>query len=160
MLQRRARVFIFSTALMPESPAPIKMVLRMSALIPDEGQIMSTPWATGMMATSIEEPTRLLLSLTGAILSCGGWVLYRSCNDIGKVTMLFEFERQACVEIYALLAAAGVELSRGDHIWFTELCQCTRDNRQDCGTEIVSVELEIQTLPAKTVSVSQASRAM
>jgi len=136
------------------------MVLRMSALIPDEGQIMSTPWATGMMATSIEEPTRLLLSLTGAILSCGGWVLYRSCNDIGKVTMLFEFERQACVEIYALLAAAGVELSRGDHIWFTELCQCTRDNRQDCDTEIASVELEIQTLPAKTVSVSQASRAM
>jgi hypothetical protein len=64
------------------------------------------------------------------------------------------------VEIYALLAAAGVELSRGDHIWFTELCQCTRDNRQDCDTEIASVELEIQTLPAKTVSVSQASRAM
>jgi hypothetical protein len=49
------------------------------------------------------------------------------------------------VEIYTVLAAAGVELSRSGHIWLTELCQCTRDNRQDCGTEIVSVELQIQT---------------
>jgi hypothetical protein len=49
-----------------------------------------------------------------------------------------------------------VELSRSGHIWFTELCQCTRDNRQDCGTEIVSVELEIQTFPQVMVLGSQA----
>ena len=159
MLQRRARVFIFSTALMPESPAPIKMVLRMSALIPDEGQIMSTTWATEMKTTSIGEPARLVPTLTGAILGCGGWVLSRSCNDTGKVTILFEFERQACVDIYSVLAA-GVELSRGDHIWFTELYQCTFDNRQDCGTEIASIELEIQTSTTKTANASQASLAM
>ena len=117
---------------------------------------MSTPWATGMKATSIEEPARLVPTLADAILGCGGWVLSRSCNDTGKVTMLFEFERQACVDIYSVLAAAGVELSRSDHIWFTELCQCTRDNRQDCGIEIVSVELEIQTFPQQMVLGSRA----
>jgi hypothetical protein len=57
-----------------------------------------------MKATSIEEPARLVPTLAGAILGCGGWVLSRSCNDTGKVTMLFEFERQACVDIYSVLA--------------------------------------------------------
>jgi len=125
----------------------------------DEGQIMSTTWATEMKTTSIGEPARLVPTLTGAILGCGGWVLSRSCNDTGKVTILFEFERQACVDIYSVLAA-GVELSRGDHIWFTELYQCTFDNRQDCGTEIASIELEIQTSTTKTANASQASAAM
>jgi hypothetical protein len=106
---------------------------------------MSTPWATGMKATSIEKPARLVPTLVGAILGCGGWVLSRGANDAGTVNILFEFERQACVEIYTVLAATGVELSQSGHLWFTELCQCTRDNRQHCGTEIVSVELEIQT---------------
>jgi hypothetical protein len=123
------------------------MVLKLSALTRDEEQIMSTSWATEMKATYIGEPAQLVPTLTGAILGCGGWVLSRGANDAGTVNILFEFERQACVEIYTLLAAAGVELSRSGHIWLTELCQCTRNNRQNCGAEIVSVELEIQTFP-------------
>jgi hypothetical protein len=142
---------------LPGTNKPVKMP---SALTLDEGQIMRTPWATGMKATSIEEPARLVPTLTGAILGYGGWVLSRSCNDTGRVTMLFEFERQACVDIYTVLAAAGVELSQGDHKWFTELCQCTRDTRRGCGTDIASIELEIQTLPAKKVNASQTSWAM
>ena len=61
--------------------------------------------------------------------------------------MLFEFERQACVDIYSVLIAAGVELSRSGHISFTELCQCTRSQKRDCGSEIASVDLEIRTYP-------------
>jgi hypothetical protein len=61
--------------------------------------------------------------------------------------MLFEFERRACVEMYSLLIAAGLDLSQSGHIRFTELCQCTRNNLAECGTEIASVDLEIQTLP-------------
>jgi hypothetical protein len=118
--------------------------------------MMNTPWATGMKATSIEEPARLVPTLAGAILGCGGWVLSRGANDDGTVKILFEFERQACVEIYTVLAATGVELSRSGHIWLTELCQCTRDNQQDCGTEIVSVKLEIQTFSQKVVPGSRA----
>ena len=100
-----------------------------------------------MKAVSMEEPSRLVRTLTGAILGCGGWVLCRGANDVGTVSMLFEFERQACVDIYSVLIAAGLELSQNGHVRFTELCQCTRSHQRDCGTEIASVDLEIQTFP-------------
>jgi hypothetical protein len=126
----------------------------------DAGQTMSIPWAMQMKAVSIEEPTRLVQTLTGAILGCGGWVLSRGANDSGTISMLFEFERQACVDIYSVLIAAGLELSQSGHIRFTELCQCTRSSRQDCGSEIASIDLEIQTFPVQTLSGSPASQAV
>jgi len=126
----------------------------------DAGQSMSIPWAMQMKAVAIEEPARLVQTLTGAILGCGGWVLSRGANDTGTISMLFEFERQACVDIYSVLIAAGLELSQSGHIRLTELCQCTRSNRQDCGADIASVDLEIQTYPLETVSGLHAPRAV
>jgi hypothetical protein len=108
---------------------------------------MSIPWAMQMKAISMVEPSRLVQTLTGAILGCGGWVLSRGANDTGMVNMLFEFERQTCVDIYSIMIAAGLELSQSGHIRFTELCQCTRSHQQDCGAEIASIDLEIQTFP-------------
>jgi hypothetical protein len=122
-------------------------------------QAMSVPWAMQMKAISIEEPSRLVQTLTGAIRGCGGWVLSRGANDTGTVSMLFEFERQACVEIYIVLIAAGLELSQNGHIRFTELCQCTRNHLRDCGTEIASVDLEIQTFPVEMTCNSHAEEA-
>ena len=119
-------------------------------------QTMSVPWAMEMKAVSAEEPSRLVQSLTGAILGCGGWVLSRGANDSGTVSMLFEFERQACVDIYSLLIGAGLDISQSGHIRFTELCQCTRSNESECGTEIASVDLEIQTFPMERVYRSMA----
>ena len=113
-------------------------------------QAMGIPWALQMKAVSIEEPGRLVRTLTGAILGCGGWVLSRGANDTGTINMLFEFERQACVDIYSVLVAAGLELSQNGHLRFTELCQCTRSSRVDCGTDIASIDLEIQTFPVGT----------
>lgn len=110
-------------------------------------QSMETPWALQMRAVSIEEPSRLVQSLTGAILGCGGWVLSRGASDTGTINMLFEFERRACVDIYSVLIGAGVELSHTGHIRFTELCQCTRSHPRECGAEIASIDLEIQTFP-------------
>jgi hypothetical protein len=107
------------------------------------------PWAMQMQAISNEEPSRLVQTLTGAILGCGGWVLSRGANDTGTISMLFEFERRTCVDIYSVLIAAGVELSQSGHIRFTELCQCTRSHPKECGAEIASVDLEIQTFPAE-----------
>jgi len=120
---------------------------------------MSVPWAIQMKAISIEDPSRLVQTLTGAILGCGGWVLSRGANDTGLVNMLFEFERQSCVDIYSLLIAAGLELSQNGHIRFTELCQCTRNHQQDCGTEIASIDLEIQTYPIEMTLAARASEA-
>lgn len=108
----------------------------------------STPWALQMQAIALTESDRLLPILTGVIVDCGGWVLSRSVSDRGVVSLLFEFERDACVDIYSGIAGAGLELSRAGHLRFTELCQCTR-SRRECGTEIASVELEVQTYPAE-----------
>ena len=121
--------------------------------MPDHGAVkaMSIPWAMQIRAVSIEDPARLIQTLTGAILGCGGWVLSRGANDTGTVTMLFEFERQTCVDIYSVLIAAGLELSQSGHIRFTELCQCTRNHHQNCGTEIASIDIEIQTFPVEMV---------
>lgn len=117
------------------------------------------PWAMEMKAVSQVEPSRLVCTLTGAILACGGWVLSRGASDAGTVTMLFEFERQVCVDIYSVLVAAGVELSQSGHIRFTELCQCTRNQRRDCGSEIASVDLEIQTFSSSSISSAPPQRA-
>ena len=111
------------------------------------GRSPSMPWALEMKAVSAEEPSRLVKALTGGILGCGGWVLSRGASDSGTVSMLFEFERQACLDIYSVLIAAGLELSQYGHVRFTELCQCTRSRQQECGTEIASVDLEVQTFP-------------
>ncbi len=100
-----------------------------------------------MKAVSMEEPSRLVKTLTGAILGCGGWVLSRGASDSGTVSLLFEFERQACLDIYSVLIAAGLELDQLGHIRFTELCQCTRSRQKECGREIASVDLEIKTPP-------------
>jgi len=125
-----------------------------------ESQEMSVAWAMQMKAVSMEEPARLIKMLTGAILGSGGWVLSRGANDHGMVTMLFEFERQACVDIYSVLIAAGLELSQSGHKRFTELCQCTRNHYQDCGTDIASIDIEIQTFPVERLPTSRPSEAV
>jgi hypothetical protein len=109
------------------------------------------PWAIELRAVSAEEPNRLVQALSGAIKGCGGWVLSRGANDAGVVNLLFEFERQACIEIYSVLIASGLELSQSGHIHFTELCQCTRSHQYECGREIASVDLEIQTFPIESI---------
>lgn len=108
-------------------------------------EMTEAPWAIQMKAVSIEEPSRLVQMLTGAILGCGGWVLSRGASDTGTINMLFEFERKACVEMYSLLIGAGVELSQSGHMRFTELCQCTKSHPRNCGAEIASIDLEIET---------------
>jgi hypothetical protein len=113
-----------------------------------------------MKAVSAEEPSRLVRTLTGAILGCGGWVLSRGANDTGAVNMLFEFERQACVDIYSVMIAAGLELSQNGHMRFTELCQCTRSHQQECGTEIASIDLEVQTYSVEELQESSAIKAV
>ena len=106
-------------------------------------------WAIEMKALSVDEPGHLVKTLTGAILGCGGWVLSRGANDSGAVNLLFEFERRLCVEIYSVLVGAGLDLSQNAHLRFTELCHCTRHHAAECGAEIASIDLEVQTLPAE-----------
>ena len=58
------------------------------------------------------------------------------------------------MDIYSLMIAAGLELSQSGHVRFTELCQCTRSHMRECGAEIASIDLEIQTFPLEMMSAS------
>ncbi len=116
------------------------------------------PWALQMRAVSTDEPGRLVQLLTGAILGCGGWVLSRGATDTGMVNILLEFERHACIDIYSILIASGIELSQNGHVRFTELCQCTRLCPMESYSEIASIDLEIQTFPVERPQESHASR--
>lgn len=111
-----------------------------------------------MRAVSLQEPGRLVRILTGGILGCGGWVLSRGASDTGRVNLLFEFERQACIDIYTVLIASGIELSQNGHIRFTELCQCTRMGPEERSCEIASVDLEVLTYTLDAPKSSPLSR--
>ncbi len=125
--------------------------------LPPAPTSITSNWALQMRATSMEEPMRLIQTLTGAILGNGGWVLSRGANDSGTINMLFEFERNCCVDMYTVLIAAGLELSQLAHLRFTELCQCTRSHFDDIGGEIVSVDLEIHSFHLESSAMRQNS---
>jgi len=130
---------------------PINAEVRFKVLKVESDRSAIAPWAIEMKAVSLIEPARLVRTLTGAILGCGGWVLSRGATDTGIVSMLFEFERQACIDIYSVLIAAGIELSQSGHVRFTELCQCTRNHHLECGDEVASIDIEIHTFPPEMV---------
>jgi hypothetical protein len=120
---------------------------------------LGSPWALHMQAIALDEPGRLALSLSGAIIQSGGWVLSRSVTDTGIVAILFEFERHTCIDVYSGLVGAGLELTRSGHMRFTELCQCTHNNRDPYRAEIVSIDLEIQTYPFESSAREQGIQA-
>lgn len=126
--------------------------MKLNVQLPEQNPTPFLSWALEMKAVSVVEPSRLVQTLTGGILGCGGWVLSRGASDTGTINMLFEFERQACLDVYSVLIAAGVELSQTGHRRLTELCQCTRNHPDDCSSEIASVDLEIQTYTPQGVS--------
>lgn len=55
----------------------------------------------------------------------------------------FEFARAACVEIYAVLIAAGLELSRDSHLQMADLCHCTRNLIETRAFDIARVDLVV-----------------
>ena len=150
MYQRRAAPFDSCTFFKLSPGPPMNNSVRQACVtIRDEVQAGATPWAMQLWALSADEPGHLVQTLTGAILGCGGWVLSRSASDAGLVSLLFEFERRACMDIYSVLIGAGLELSQSGHLRLTDLCQCTRLHPLECGEEIASIDIEIQTSPVE-----------
>lgn len=84
---------------------------------------------------------RTIRFLSGAIIGCGGWVLSRSLDASDSAEITFEFARVISVEIYSVLIAAGLELSRDAHLSMTELCQCTKALIDICAYDIARIRL-------------------
>jgi hypothetical protein len=96
-----------------------------------------------LTARSADDPARLVRFLTGAVLACGGWVLIRTTNGDRSAELDFEFARACCIEIYAVLIAAGLELSRDSHTQLADLCHCTRNLIQTHAFDLVRVDLVV-----------------
>jgi hypothetical protein len=85
----------------------------------------SLGWNLRLIASSSDDVSELARFLSGAIQTSGGAVLTRKTAESGDVEITFEFARAACVEVYSILIAAGLVLSRESHLRIAELCQCT-----------------------------------
>lgn len=104
-------------------------------------------WDLQLTATCADDPQRVMRFLSGAVLTCGGWVLSRSVPGSDTAEINFEFARAASVEVYSMLIATGLELTRDAHIKITELCQCTKDLMATKAFEIARVRLLVLVSP-------------
>jgi hypothetical protein len=100
-------------------------------------------WELKLTARSLDETAAVLRLLTGAIVGSGGWVFSRTLWDRGG-EISFEFERRACVDMYTVLIAAGLELSQNSHLQLTDLCHCTRNAPPGSRFDLARVDLKIQ----------------
>jgi hypothetical protein len=108
----------------------------------------SQEWSLRLTAISADQPERLVRFLTGAVLACGGWVLTRTTQGSQaqpnpSAELDFEFARASCVEIYAVLLAAGLELSRDSHLQLADLCHCTKNLIHTRAFDIARVEIVV-----------------
>jgi hypothetical protein len=106
-------------------------------------------WDLQLTATCADDPQRAMRFLSGAVLSCGGWVLSRSVAGSDTAEINFEFARAASIEVYSMLIATGLELTRDAHIRITELCQCTKDLMATKAFEVARVRLLVLASPRK-----------
>jgi hypothetical protein len=107
------------------------------------GDYESNSWSLKLTASSDDDPQRLVRFLSGVLLSCGVWILTRSTRGSDFAELDFEFARAACIEIYAALIAAGLELSRDSHHQMADLCHCTRNLLQSKAFDVARIELMI-----------------
>lgn len=118
---------------------------------------MNTPGGKSMDSLNIqaftyEQRHSLLLSLTCAFSTCGGWVVDRKTLSPTSMEFQVEIQLRAALDLYAAILATGVELTRAGHEAFTELC--TRRKHLSLSAElgrVVAIRLEITFLDDVTL---------
>lgn len=115
--------------------------------MPDTDELIE--WDLKLTASCADDAQRTLRFLTGAVLACGGWVLSRSLPGSDTMEMSFEFTRSVSLEVYSVLIAAGLELSRDAHISMTQLCQCSKDFMPAKDFDIARIRLLVLAAPAE-----------
>ena len=101
-------------------------------------------WELNLAALCSEDAARTVRFLTGAVIACGGYVLSRRFDAEQTAAIEFEFIRAACVEMYSVLIAAGLELTAQSHMILSTLCQCTRETLEMTANDLVRVDLVIR----------------
>jgi len=122
-----------------------KLALSDQESVPYEEEIID--WDLRLTATCADDPQRMMRFLSGAVVACGGWVLARSMPGSDTAEISFEFARSASVEMYSVLIATGLDLSREAHVKITELCLCTKNLIATRAYDIVRIRLLVFAAP-------------
>jgi hypothetical protein len=122
-----------------------KLALSEKESVPYEEEIVE--WDLRLTATCADDPQRMMRFLSGAVVACGGWVLSRSMPGSDTAEINFEFARSASVEMYSVLIATGLELSREAHVTITQLCLCTKNLIATKAFDIVRMRLLVFAAP-------------
>lgn len=73
---------------------------------------------------SYEASEGLLRKLNRSLVNAGGWILDRRAISPTVYEFTVELELHSVLDLYAGLIAAGVELTRANHLALTDLCTC------------------------------------
>jgi len=105
-----------------------------------------------IQAFTYEQRNGLLVDLTAAFASCGGWIVERKTLSPCNVEFRVEVQLCAILDLYAAVIAAGVELTRPGHEALTELCTRRKHLHltADLG-QIVAIRLELSFLDDVTL---------
>jgi hypothetical protein len=73
---------------------------------------------------SYEPSEELLRNLNRILVTSGGWILDRRALSATNYEFTIEVELRSILDLYAGIIAAGIELTRANHLALTDLCTC------------------------------------
>jgi hypothetical protein len=73
---------------------------------------------------SYEPSEDLLRNLNRILINSGGWILDRRALSATNYEFTIEVELRSILDMYAGIIAAGIELTRANHLALTDLCTC------------------------------------
>jgi hypothetical protein len=73
---------------------------------------------------SYEPSEELLRNLNRILVNSGGWIMDRRALSATNYEFTIEVELRSILDLYAGIIAAGIELTRANHLALTDLCTC------------------------------------
>jgi len=94
-----------------------------------------------------EQRRHVLIALTTAFGSSGGWIVDRRTLSATSMEFRVEIQLRSILDLYAAILATGVELTRSGHETFTELCTRLQHRRITAERgQIIVLRLEVSFL--------------
>jgi hypothetical protein len=93
---------------------------------------------------SYEQSDGLLKTLNRGLVTSGGWIIDRRPLSSTSYEFTLEIELRFSLDLYAGIIASGVELTRANHLAFTDLCTCRLHMKgTNALRQIVGIRLEV-----------------
>jgi hypothetical protein len=96
---------------------------------------------------SYQDRTAVLPQLTTTFADCGGWVLDRKTLSPTAIQFRIEIQLRSVLDLYTAILSAGIELTRGAHLSFQDLCTCRQHLRSSAELgQVLTLRIEISFL--------------